>query len=114
VQEKLAFILFSLHKEKFLIYTKTMEYMHTKVIVHLSSQDAPPYIRGEGPDLSWDRGVPLKQLSEGEWFWESEKPFEAGSFKVVLDDKLYELGENHPLLPGSSTRINPKFPSQIV
>jgi hypothetical protein len=89
-----------------------MEERRTKIIVHLTNQKAPPYIRGEGPDLSWDQGVPLKPLSEGEWLWESEKPFKEGSFKVALGDQIFELGENHHLLPGSSTRINPKFPDQ--
>lgn len=71
------------------------------------------YVRGHGaPHLSWDKGVALKNVKADEWVWETEEPFQAGEFKVLINDKTYELGENHPILPGASMRINPKFPKK--
>lgn len=83
--------------------------MRTRIIVH--SKD-PVYLRGEGTDsLNWEHGIELKQLSEEEWMWETEESFQEGEFKILLYDQTSELGESHPLYPGASIRVNPKFPS---
>ena len=69
------------------------------------------FLRGEGaPGLSWEKGVELKNLKPDEWVWECEAPFSAGEFKVLINDQIFELGENHQLQPESTVRINPKFP----
>lgn len=82
----------------------------TRVIVHLDSTNQP-YLRGEGvSSLNWEKGVPLQKLSDEEWLWETDEPFQAGSFKILIEDQTIELGDSHPLYPGASMRINPKFP----
>lgn len=82
----------------------------TRVIVHLYA-DEPLYLRGEGvSSLNWERGVPLQPLADNEWVWETDELFATGSFKIFINDETVELGESHPLYPGSSMRINPKFP----
>ncbi|MCC5832059.1 MAG: hypothetical protein JJU12_03345 [Chlamydiales bacterium] len=69
------------------------------------------YLRGEGlANLSWEKGVELKHVRPDEWVFETDEPFSSGSFKVLINDETYELGENHPLYPGASIRVNPKFP----
>lgn len=69
------------------------------------------FVRGIGvPHLSWEKGVALKNVKADEWVWETEEPFNGGEFKVLINDKTYEVGENHPIRPGTSIRINPKFP----
>lgn len=85
----------------------------TRIIIQ-----APPemsskiFLRGEGlPSLSWNKGIELKHEKGDEWVFETEELFSTGSFKVLLNDAVYELGENHPLYPGASIRINPRFPS---
>ncbi|MFC2049085.1 hypothetical protein ACFLR2_00210 [Chlamydiota bacterium] len=70
------------------------------------------YLRGEGlSDLSWEKGVQLKHEKPDEWVFETEAPFSTAEFKVLVNDNTYEMGENHPLYPGASVRINPKFPN---
>ncbi|MFN0064816.1 MAG: hypothetical protein ACKVOH_01130 [Chlamydiales bacterium] len=82
----------------------------TRVIVHIEGS-GEVYLRGEGTsDLNWEKGVKLKKL-EDDWIWETDEPFSDGQFKVLINDKTYELGTNHPLYPGASIRINPKFPN---
>jgi len=82
----------------------------TRIIVHLDSQD-PVYLRGEGvSSLNWDKGVPLQKLAEDEWLWETEEAFNDGAFKILINDQQVELGDSHPLYPGASMRVNPKFP----
>lgn len=69
------------------------------------------YVRGQGiPHMNWDEGIALKHVKADEWVWETDEPFNTGEFKVLINDKTYEIGENHLLLPGASIRINPKFP----
>lgn len=82
----------------------------TRIIVqHRSSY--PLYIRGEGVrPFNWNYGVPLTQVSSDEWLWETDEFFQFGKFKVLINDEMVELGESHPLYPGTSMRINPKFP----
>ncbi len=70
------------------------------------------FVRGEGvPDLNWKKGAPLKNIKPDEWVWETDTFFDQGTFKVLINDQTYELGENHPIYPGASIRINPKFPT---
>jgi hypothetical protein len=84
----------------------------TRIVVQVSSNFPNRiFLRGEGiADLSWEKGVELKHTKPDEWVFETDKPFTSGEFKVLVNDKTYELGENHPLYPGASIRINPKFP----
>lgn len=69
------------------------------------------YLRGDGvPALSWEKGIPLKNVKADEWVWETTDPFAANAhFKVLINDKTYEVGENHTITSGTSMRINPRF-----
>lgn len=70
------------------------------------------FVRGEGgPNLSWDKGVELKNIKADEWIWETNRPFSNCQFKILINDKTFEVGENHTLTSGTSVRINPKFPT---
>ncbi|MCP5469334.1 MAG: hypothetical protein H7A36_02385 [Chlamydiales bacterium] len=84
----------------------------TRIIVHIEGEEQPQqlYLRGEGAaGLNWEKGVKLTP-QEDDWIWETEEPFSAGEFKVLINDQTYELGSSHRLYPGASIRINPKFP----
>lgn len=84
----------------------------TRVVVQVNpNSDQVIYLRGEGvKELSWEKGVELKHAKPDEWVFETEEPFATAQFKVLINDETFELGESHPLSPGSSVRINPKFP----
>jgi hypothetical protein len=45
------------------------------------------FIRGEGPGLSWDRGVPLSFVSIGKWRWETAEATKAVRFKLYKNDE---------------------------
>ena len=66
------------------------------------------YIRGKGANLNWERGVMLHNVKADEWIWETDIPFTACEFKVLINDKEYEIGENHPLTQASLQYV-PKF-----
>jgi hypothetical protein len=84
----------------------------TKVIVEYDAGYTNSlFVRGEGiPNLSWQKGIKLKNIKENEWEWEIEESFRKGEFKVLINDMTYEMGENHPLHCGATIRIHPKFP----
>lgn len=68
------------------------------------------YLRGEGiQGLSWDKGTLMKCTKADEWIWETDKPFNHAQIKVVLNDKQYEVGENHALDCGKSITFSPRF-----
>ncbi len=68
------------------------------------------YIRGEGvKGLSWEKGTIMKCTKADEWVWESQAPFTHAQIKVLINDKEFELGENHSITCGKSITFSPKF-----
>lgn len=67
------------------------------------------YIRGKGANLSWDKGQLLKNTKPDEWVWETDAPFTNCEFKVLINDHVYENGDNHHLNVGSNILYTPHF-----
>ena len=68
------------------------------------------FLRGEGiSSLSWEKGVQMKNVGPGEWVWESDRPFSTMQFKVLVNDKWYEQGDNHTAAFGQRVEFTPKF-----
>jgi hypothetical protein len=67
------------------------------------------YLRGEGPGLSWNKGLKLKNVKADEWVWETSQPFNRGEFKVLINDVQFEIGENHKLVSGANVVYTPNF-----
>ena len=44
------------------------------------------FIRGDGPGLSWDKGVPLQFVSIGKWRWETHDATAPVKFKLYKND----------------------------
>lgn len=68
--------------------------------------------RGSGSDLeelSWSRGIPLKNISENKWVFECETPKGTCEYKILLNDEIYEYGGNHILLPSENNFVTPHF-----
>lgn len=66
-------------------------------------------IRGNGANLSWETGIPMTNLKNDEWFWETELNFTKCEFKVLINDSTYESGENNLLNCGTSIEHTPVF-----
>jgi hypothetical protein len=71
------------------------------------------YIRGKGPDLSWDRGVQLRNVEADLWVWETDASFSVAEFKVLVNDRVYEEGANHTLKYGEHIEYSPRFPVAV-
>lgn len=55
------------------------------------------FIRGNGANLSWDKGIMLQNTRPDEWVWETDQSFNSCEFKVLINDAQYEQGDNHIL-----------------
>jgi uncharacterized protein YukE len=68
------------------------------------------FIRGEGPGLSWDKGVPLQFVSIGKWRWETPDATGPVTAKLYKNDQVEcpGLGEL-TLEPGHQHEVNAGF-----
>jgi hypothetical protein len=67
------------------------------------------FIRGTGANLNWDKGIPMKNIKNDEWLWETETPFSKAEFKILINDKHYESGHNHMIHSGNMIQYTPRF-----
>ena len=67
------------------------------------------FLRGTGPGMSWEKGVPLVNVNANHWEWKSSTPFDEFEFKIVLNDTQFEGGENHRIQFGESLKHTPNF-----
>lgn len=66
-------------------------------------------LRGEGPGLSWDAGVPLECLSDERWSITLPETAHPIVCKFLLNDTAWCMGEDYTVLPGSSVVLSPRF-----
>ena len=67
-----------------------------KVMIGIGNK---PYVRGEGPGLSWEEGVPMNFLEIGKWAWSPSRKMPRSSFKFTETMKIRTAQVN--------TRLNP-------
>ncbi|CAM3136195.1 hypothetical protein [Rariglobus hedericola] len=68
------------------------------------------FIRGEGPGLSWDKGVPLQFVSIGKWRWETPDATAPIKAKLYKNDQVECLGlSSLTLEPGRQHEVNAGF-----
>ncbi|HTT57481.1 MAG TPA: hypothetical protein VMF63_10250 [Opitutaceae bacterium] len=67
------------------------------------------YLRGDGPGLSWDKGVPLQFVSIGRWRWETGDASAPVNCKIFKNDKLEAPGGPITLAPGTEQEITAAF-----
>jgi hypothetical protein len=68
------------------------------------------FIRGDGPGLSWDKGVPLQFVSIGKWRWETNDATTPVRFKLLKNDdqECAALGAQS-LDPGHQQEVTAAF-----
>jgi hypothetical protein len=68
------------------------------------------FIRGEGPGLSWEKGVPLTFVSIGKWRWDTNDASAAVRFKLYKNDETEctALGER-TVEPGAQQELTAAF-----
>lgn len=67
------------------------------------------YLRGEGPGLSWDKGVAMECVADDRWtlvLTESARPI---TFKFLINDEVWSVGEDYTAKPGVGVVLTPAF-----
>ena len=67
------------------------------------------YVRGDGPGLSWDKGVLMNCVDDSQWqivLGESARPI---VFKFLVNDLSWSAGEDYSAKPGSRVTLVPTF-----
>ena len=68
------------------------------------------FIRGDGPGLSWERGVALQFVSIGKWQWETTEAVSPVNFKLYKNDEIVCTAlEGRSLEPGHQQEVTATF-----
>ena len=67
------------------------------------------FLRGEGPGLNWERGVPMQFLSIGKWGWTTTDAIDPVTCRIYRNDDTPMLDENIVIAPGVRTEVTPRF-----
>lgn len=66
-------------------------------------------LRGEGPGLSWDVGVPMACVADDRWSITLPESGQPIICKFLINDGAWSAGEDYTVLPGSSVVLSPTF-----
>jgi hypothetical protein len=67
------------------------------------------FIRGAGPGLSWEKGVPLQFVSIGKWRWETNDAVVPMRFKLYKNDEIECTLGAQTLEPGHQQEVTAAF-----
>lgn len=68
------------------------------------------HLRGEGPGLSWDRGVPMECIAADLWRLNLGESARGYTFKVLVNDLTWNSGPDYAVASGGVVNITPAFP----
>lgn len=67
------------------------------------------FIRGDGPGLSWDKGVPMQFVSIGKWGWASHDSTGPVKCKLYKNDETAALSGEVTVEPGKHVEVTALF-----
>lgn len=67
------------------------------------------YIRGEGPGLSWEKGVPMNCVASNHWTLAVAESARPVVFKFLLNDETWCAGDDLIVEPGATMAYTPEF-----
>ena len=68
-----------------------------------------PYLRGEGPGLSWDEGVPMNFIEIGKWAWSPSRKNASLTIQVYRNDEDPDTSGKFEVKAGEKFELTPKF-----
>ena len=68
-----------------------------------------PFLRGEGPGLSWEEGVPMNFVEIGKWAWSPSDKVAPLVIQVYRNDEDPDPTGKHEVEPGQKLEITPDF-----
>jgi hypothetical protein len=67
------------------------------------------YLRGEGADLSWDRGTLMNCIADNCWSLELPASTRPVIFKFLVNDLSWSAGQDYVVASGDTLAITPTF-----
>jgi len=67
------------------------------------------YIRGEGPGLSWERGIAMACTSDDRWAVSIPDASRPVVCKFLINDIVWNDGDDFVVMPGTSISFAPAF-----
>lgn len=67
------------------------------------------FIRGEGPGLSWDRGLAMECVADDLWRVALAEAGRAFTFKFLVNDLTWSVGPDYSVAAGTSVTLTPEF-----
>ena len=68
-----------------------------------------PYVRGEGPGLSWEEGAPMNFLEIGKWAWSPPRKNATVTIQIYRNDEDPDSTGKHEIKAGEKFEITPDF-----
>ena len=68
-----------------------------------------PFLRGEGPGLSWDKGVPMNFIEIGKWSWSPPRKNASLTVQLYRNDEEPDQTGKIEVKAGDKIEINPDF-----
>lgn len=67
------------------------------------------FLRGDGPGLSWNKGVALVCADDAAWTISLANAVRPVVFKFLLNDETWSRGEDFTAAPGTTAEVSPTF-----
>jgi hypothetical protein len=67
------------------------------------------FIRGEGPGLSWDKGLAMECVQDDLWRITLSESARAFTFKLLINDTTWSVGPDFSAACGTSVTLTPEF-----
>ncbi len=67
------------------------------------------FIRGSGNGLSWEKGCPLTRYDDSTWLYGSPFPLEDMEYKFLINDSIWQEGDNYKIINGKITETIAHF-----
>jgi hypothetical protein len=67
------------------------------------------FLRGEGPGLSWDRGVGMECVADDLWQITLAESARAYTFKFLVNDLTWSVGPDFTVACGTNVTLTPEF-----
>ena len=68
------------------------------------------FIRGEGAGLTWEAGIQMENAGNDVWVWTTNEASQGPvSFKFLINDEIWSVGDNMIAPVGETTTLYPSF-----
>ena len=68
-----------------------------------------PFVRGEGPGLSWDEGVSMNFIEIGKWAWSPPRKNSPLTIQIYRNDEDPDKGGKYEIKAGEKFELTPEF-----